>query len=79
MTAAVTTTRSGAAFRHSAFRLYWAAQLISFMGTFMQQVALGYLVYELTGSKWLLGSIAALQMGPSLLLSLPAGVLADRV
>lgn len=45
----------------------------------MQQVALGYLVYDLTGSKWLLGTTAALQMGPSLLLSLPAGVLADRV
>lgn len=45
----------------------------------MQQVALGYLVYDLTGSKWLLGATAALQMGPSLLLSLPAGVLADRV
>jgi len=49
------------------------------MGTFMQQVALGYLVYELTGSQWLLGAISALQMGPSLLFSLPAGVLADRV
>lgn len=45
----------------------------------MQQVALGYLVYDLTGSKWLLGATAALQMGPSLLLSLPAGVVADRV
>ena len=45
----------------------------------MQQVALGFLVYDLTGSKWLLGATAALQMGPSLLLSLPAGVLADRV
>jgi MFS family permease len=65
--------------RHGAFRLYWGAQLISFMGTFMQQVALGYLVYDLTGSKWLLGAITALQTGPSLLLSLPAGVLADRV
>lgn len=45
----------------------------------MQSVALGYLVYDLTGSKWLLGVISALQMGPSLLLSLPAGVVADRV
>lgn len=45
----------------------------------MQQVALGYLVYDLTGSKWLLGATAALQMGPSLVLSLPAGVVADRV
>jgi MFS family permease len=73
------TPHSRAAFRHQAFRYYWIAQLVSFMGTFMQQVALGYLVYDLTGSKWLLGATAALQMGPSLLLSLPAGVLADRV
>jgi MFS family permease len=78
MTASVT-PHSRAAFRHRAFRYYWIAQLVSFMGTFMQQVALGYLVYDLTGSKWLLGATAALQMGPSLLLSLPAGVLADRV
>jgi MFS family permease len=68
-----------AAFRHHNFRLYWSAQLISLMGTFMQLVALGYLVYALTGSKWLLGTISAVQMAPSLLLSLPAGVLADRV
>ena len=78
MTAAAT-PHSRAAFRHRAFRYYWIAQLVSFMGTFMQQVALGYLVYDLTGSKWLLGATAALQMGPSLVLSLPAGVLADRV
>jgi len=70
---------STAAFGHRNFRLYWTAQLISLMGTFMQQVALGYLIYDLTGSKWLLGAISALTMGPSLLLSLPAGVLADRV
>lgn len=72
-------SESRGAFRHRNFAVYWTAQLISMMGTFMQQVALGYLVYDLTGSKWLLGAIAALQMGPSLLLSLPAGVLADRV
>lgn len=70
---------SAAAFNHRPFRLYWSAQLISMMGTFMQQVALGYLVYNLTGSKWLLGTISALQLGPSLFLSLPAGVVADRV
>lgn len=70
---------SFSAFRHRDFTLYWSAQLVSMMGTFMQQVALGYLVYSLTGSKWLLGIISALSMAPSLLLSLPAGVLADRV
>src|SRR5437879_6304069 len=72
-------TESRAAFRHPGFGRYWTAQLISLMRTFMRPVALGYLVYDLTGSKWLLGVISALTLGPSLLLSLPAGVLADRV
>ena len=49
------------------------------MGTYMQQVALGYLVYDLTSSKWLLGVVGALSMAPSLFLALPAGVVADRV
>jgi MFS family permease len=70
---------SRSAFHHRAFRWYWTAQLISLMGTFMQVVALGYLIYDTTGSKWLLGLLPVIQMGPSLLLSLPAGVLADRV
>ncbi|MDQ2743855.1 MAG: MFS transporter, partial [Chloroflexota bacterium] len=68
-----------ASFRHRDFVLYWTAQLVSLMGTFMQQVALGYLVYNLTGSKWLLGIIGALTLAPSLVFSLPAGVLADRI
>jgi MFS family permease len=71
--------QSAAAFRHRAFTVYWFAQLISYLGTYMQQVALGYLVYDLTGSKWLLGVVGALGMAPSLVLALPAGVLADRI
>ncbi|HCG02062.1 MAG TPA: MFS transporter, partial [Chloroflexi bacterium] len=70
---------STAAFRHRAFSVYWFAQLVSYMGTYMQQVALGYLVYDLTSSKWLLGVVGALSMAPSLFLALPAGVVADRV
>jgi MFS family permease len=71
--------QSAAAFGHRSFTVYWFAQLISYLGTYMQQVALGYLVYDLTGSKWLLGVVSALGMAPSLVLALPAGVLADRV
>ncbi len=52
---------------------------MSYLGTYMQQVALGYLVYDLTSSKWLLGAVGALSMAPSLFLALPAGVVADRV
>jgi MFS family permease len=70
---------STAAFRHRAFSVYWTAQLVSYLGTYMQQVALGYLVYDLTSSKWLLGAVGALSMAPSLFLALPAGVVADRV
>jgi MFS family permease len=70
---------STAAFHHRAFRVYWFAQLVSYLGTYMQQVALGYLVYDLSSSKWLLGVVGALSMAPSLVLALPAGVLADRV
>lgn len=79
MTAPGRIGESGAAFHHPGFGRYWTAQLISLMGTFMQQVALGYLVYQLTGSVWLLGIVSALTLGPSLVLSLPAGVLADRM
>jgi predicted MFS family arabinose efflux permease len=68
-----------AALRHRNFALYWSGQVVSLMGTFMQAVALGYLVYGLTHSKALLGLITVLQLGPSLLFGLPSGVLADRV
>ncbi len=67
------------ALRHRNFALYWAGQIVSLMGTFMQAVALGYLVYGLTHSKALLGLITVLQLGPSLVFGLPSGVLADRV
>jgi MFS family permease len=67
------------ALRHRNFALYWTGQIVSLMGTFMQAVALGYLVYGLTHSKGLLGLITVLQLGPSLIFGLPSGVLADRV
>jgi MFS family permease len=67
------------ALRHRNFALYWSGQIVSLMGTFMQAVALGYLVYGLTHSKALLGLITVLQLGPSLVFGLPSGVLADRV
>lgn len=60
------------------FRLFFAGQGISLIGTFLQQVALGWFVYRVTGSKLLLGTIAFASQAPSFLLSPIAGALADR-
>uniref|UniRef100_A0A7C2FVZ6 MFS transporter n=1 Tax=Thermus islandicus TaxID=540988 RepID=A0A7C2FVZ6_9DEIN len=60
------------------YRAYWLALFTSQMGTWMQAAAQGWLVLLLTGSAERLGLVVALQFLPSLLFSLPAGVLADR-
>ncbi|WP_135257712.1 MFS transporter [Thermus caldilimi] len=60
------------------YRSYWLALFTSQMGTWMQSAAQGWLVLLLTGSAERLGLVVALQFLPSLLFSLPAGVLADR-
>jgi predicted MFS family arabinose efflux permease len=65
--------------RHRNFRLFFAGQLISQIGSWMQTVGQAWLVLTLTNSPFLLGVINALQWSPVLLWSLPAGVLADRV
>ena len=68
-----------AALRHRNFRLWFAGQSVSLMGTWMQMVAQGWLVYKLTGSKLALGTISFIGNLPVLFLMVPAGVLADRV
>ncbi|HUF92702.1 MAG TPA: MFS transporter [Candidatus Limnocylindria bacterium] len=67
------------AFAHRDFRLFWAGQLVSLVGTWMQSVAQAWLVLELTNSPFRLGLIGTLQFTPMLLLSFFAGALADRV
>jgi MFS family permease len=62
------------------YRLFFTGQLISNIGTWMQRIALDWLVFTLSGNNPLaLGIAVALQFTPTLLLSLWAGVLADRV
>lgn len=61
------------------YRYFWTALFISQIGTWMQSAAQAWLVIELTGSAERLGLVVALQYAPSLLFSLPAGVLADRI
>jgi len=69
---------SFSALRFRDFRLFWAAQCVSFSGTWMQMTAQGWLVYELTRSPLFLGLVSAATALPILLFSLFGGVLADR-
>lgn len=66
------------AFRHRNYRLFFTGQLISLIGTWMQQVAVGWLVYRLTDSALLLGVVAFAAQGPTFVLAPLAGALADR-
>jgi MFS family permease len=61
------------------YRLYASGQLVSLTGTWMQRVAQDWLVLNLTNSGTALGFVTALQFGPSLVLGLWGGVLADRL
>ena len=67
-----------AALKHRNFRLFFFGQLISLTGTWMQNTAQSWLVYQLTGSKLLLGVVAAVGSAPLLLFSTWGGSLADR-
>lgn len=60
------------------FRIFYAGQLVSITGTWMQQVAIGWLVLDLTGSPFLLGVATAARSLPVLLLSFAGGIAADR-
>ena len=60
------------------YRLFFGGQTLSLIGTWMQQVAMSWLVYRITGSAWLLGVVGFAGQAPSFLLSPVAGVLADR-
>ncbi len=57
----------------------WIASFASNTGTWMQNVVLPAYVYERTGKASVVGLLVFAQLGPLLLLSVPAGVIADRV
>ena len=65
--------------RHRNYRLFFAGQVVSVTGTWMQNVATAWLILELTGSPVAVGVLALCQFLPFTLLSLPAGVLLDRL
>ncbi|MEW5986336.1 MAG: MFS transporter [Chloroflexota bacterium] len=70
--------RTFRALRHRNFRLFWASDVISSTGTWMQTVALGWLVYRLTDSPLMLGVINVVALVPVVPFSLLAGVMSDR-
>lgn len=61
------------------FRLFFMGQTVSLMGAWIQNIALGWLVYRITGSAVWLGVIAFLGQIPALFLTPFAGVFADRL
>jgi MFS family permease len=67
------------ALRHRNFRLFFAGQSISLIGTWMTRVATGWLVYRLTGSALLLGTISFAGQIPTFILAPFAGVWVDRL
>jgi MFS family permease len=70
--------RTFRALRHRNYRLFFGGQLISMVGTWMQSVAMTWLVYRMTNSAFLLGVVGFAGQIPTFFLSPVAGVLADR-
>jgi MFS family permease len=67
------------ALRHRNFRLFFGGQSISLIGTWMTRVATSWLVYRLTKSSLLLGTVGFAGQIPTFLLAPLAGVIVDRV
>jgi MFS family permease len=66
------------ALRHRNFQLFFSGQLISLIGTWMDNIAEAWLVYRLTGSSLLLGTVAFAGQIPVFLLAPIGGMVADR-
>ena len=64
---------------HRNFRLFWIGQTVSLIGTWMQQVAQGWLALQLSDSAFIVGLVAAAGSLPILFFSLYAGVFIDRL
>jgi MFS family permease len=72
-------TRRMAALHHRNFALFWFGSIFSNSGSWMQNIAQGWLVYNITNSPFLLGVVAFARAVPLLVLPLFGGVIADRV
>jgi MFS family permease len=78
VTGGISLRKTFSALRHRNFRLFFYGQLISLIGTWMTTTAQGWLVYQLTGSKALLGIVAAAASAPMLVFATWGGWAADR-
>ena len=65
--------------RHRNYRIFFTGQLVSLAGTWMQNVALAWLVIELSGSAIAIGALAFWRFVPFTVFGLVAGVVADRI
>jgi MFS family permease len=79
VTGGISWRKTFAAFRHRNYRLFFSGQLVSVVGTWMQTVAIGWLVYQLSNSAFTLGAVRFLSAIPVTLLTLVGGAVADRV
>lgn len=77
--AAARARRGTAALQHRNFRLFFAGQLVSLVGTWMQALAQGWLVLQLTKDPFTLGVISALQFLPVMILGLFGGLIAEAL
>jgi MFS family permease len=65
--------------KHRNFRIYFCGQAVSLCGTWMQQLALSWLVYRMTNSAWILGVVEFALLSPVLFIGLAGGWVADHV
>ena len=77
--AATGARRGMVALRHRNFRLFFFGQLISLIGTWMQSLAQGWLVLQLTHDPFVLGVISAVQFVPIMVFGLFGGLIADAL
>ncbi len=68
----------GGLFRHPSFVHFWSARLMGILAHQMLMLAVSWHVYDLTSSAWDLGLVGLFQFLPALLMTLPAGHVADR-
>lgn len=78
-TSVIELPRMARALRHRDFRLFWTGNFLSNVGTWMQNIAQGWLVLQLTNSAFWLGVVGFAASFPILLFALIGGVIADHV
>ncbi len=70
--------RLGIALRYPDFRVLWLSTVSNQLGWGMQQVLLGWVIYDMTGSGGMVGAIFAARSAPNLVVGLAAGSITDR-